>query len=64
MTPFLPFTSEKLHALVGLEKSIESSAWEWDPFEIVPGTRVLSSSPLFQKLDEKLIEEELGDRID
>ena len=64
MTPFLPFTSEKLHALVGLEKSVESSAWEWDPFEIVPGTRVLSSSPLFQKLDEKLIEEELGDRID
>jgi len=54
--PFLPFSSQKLHQLLGFEGNIEDYGWK--PTEPEPGQRLLSPEPLFTKLDDKLIEEE------
>src|SRR5262249_7779250 len=47
--PFLPFTSAKLHGLLGYEDSLESHSWQWEP---LPAGRALPKpSPLFVKID-------------
>ncbi|MFC2002369.1 methionine--tRNA ligase [Chloroflexota bacterium] len=56
MYPFLPFSSQKLHALLGFEGNIEDCHWE--PTIPEPGQKLLPPEPLFSKLDEKLVEEE------
>jgi methionyl-tRNA synthetase len=54
--PFLPFSSEKLHRLLGFEGSVEGSSWA---FVIPPaGQRLAPPEHLFTKLDEKVVEEE------
>ena len=58
MYPFLPFSSQKLHQLMGFEGNIEDYGWE--PSIPEPGQRLLQPEPLFSKLDEKLVEEEAG----
>jgi len=54
--PFLPFSSEKLHRLLGFEGSVESGGWAF----IIPqaGQRLAPPEHLFSKLDDKVIEEE------
>ncbi len=54
--PFLPFSSQKLHELLGFKGSIEDGGWQ--PRLPVPGQKLLSPQPLFTKLDEALAEEE------
>ena len=56
--PFLPFSSQKLHQLLGFDGSIEDCGWK--PTEPEPGQRLLPPEPLFSKLDERLAEEETG----
>jgi len=54
--PFLPFSSEKLHKLLGFEGKIEQSGWRTNRPRA--GERLVTPQPLFTKLDEKLVEEE------
>jgi len=54
--PFLPFSSQKLHELLGFKGNIEDDGWQLRlP---APGQKLLPPKPLFSKLDEELIEEE------
>ena len=56
--PFMPGTSEKLHALLGLDGSVAEEGWRWDRDAIVPGSALPRPRPLFRKLDDSIIEEE------
>ncbi|MBA7597592.1 Methionine--tRNA ligase [subsurface metagenome] len=54
--PFLPFSSQKLHQMMGFEGSVEGDGWK---LRMPAGGQKLGEpEPLFAKLDEKLIEEE------
>jgi len=54
--PFLPFSSQRLHALLGFEGNLEAGGWT---FDVPPaGQRLARPQPLFAKLDEEIIEQE------
>ncbi len=54
--PFMPFSSQKLHELLGFEGGVENDGWKLHIPS--PGQRLLPPEPLFSKLDEALAEEE------
>ncbi len=54
--PFLPFSSQKLHEMLGFEGKIEDYGWR--PTEPQPGQKLLPPEPLFSKLDEELVAKE------
>ncbi|MBA7649128.1 Methionine--tRNA ligase [subsurface metagenome] len=54
--PFLPFSSEKLHRLLGFDGNMEDCGWQ--PMAPKPGQKLLPPEPLFVKLDEGLVAEE------
>ncbi|MBT9163685.1 MAG: Methionine--tRNA ligase [Chloroflexi bacterium] len=54
--PFLPFSSEKLHHLLGSTGGIEDAGWSFT-FPLT-GQALASPEPLFTKLDEELVAEE------
>jgi len=54
--PFLPFSSQKLHELLGFEGNVADYGWE--PQVPPPGQKLLPPEPLFTKLDGELVEEE------
>jgi methionyl-tRNA synthetase len=56
--PFLPFSSQKLHALLGFEGDVESGGWKLCLPS--PGQRLPPPEPLFAKLEERMMEEETG----
>jgi len=56
--PFLPFSSQKLHEYLGFEGRVEDDGWQ--PRSPSPGQKLLPPEPLFSKLDEGLIEEEVS----
>jgi methionyl-tRNA synthetase len=56
--PFLPFSSQKLHALLGFDGKIEDGGWTLRAPS--PGQSLAPPQPLFTKLDEHIIEEEMG----
>ena len=83
MTPFLPFSSQRLHELLGYEDVIapmpEVREYEeedgsrhavlgneyeqrdrWYPEELPPGRPLPAPTPLYRKLDPKVVEEELA----
>lgn len=53
--PFLPFSSQRLHAMLGLDGNVEDTGWHWDADALKPGQRLQRPTPLFQKLDEEVI---------
>jgi methionyl-tRNA synthetase len=54
--PVLPFSSEKLHSLLGFEGSLTSEGWR---FQLpVAGQKLRQPQPLFTKLDDSVIERE------
>ena len=55
LNPFLPFSSQKLHEMLGLDGRVEDAGWAWDPGALKPGQQLRRSTPLFQKLDEEVI---------
>ncbi len=64
MYPFLPFSSQKLHEMLGLEGNVEDGGWAWNDAELKPGLKIQRPTPLFQKLDEEVIaaeEQRIGD---
>jgi len=54
--PFLPFSSQKLHEMLGFEGSVENDGWQLRSPE--PGQKLLPPQPLFSKLDDEIVEEE------
>jgi len=56
--PFLPFSSQKLHEYLGFDGRVQDYGWQLTKPE--PGQRLLPPGPLFAKLDEGLVEEEVG----
>ncbi len=54
--PFLPFSSQKLHHLLGFGGKIEDAGWSF----VVPqaGQKLAPPEHLFSKLDDKVVEEE------
>jgi len=54
--PFLPFSSQKLHGMMGFGGAIESDGWKL----MLPtgGQKLGEPAPLFIKLDEELVNEE------
>ena len=51
--PYLPFSSQKLHTLLGFEGDVTSSGWH--TMEVAAGTRLPVPTPLFQKLEEAAV---------
>ena len=56
--PFLPFSSHKLHFLLGLPGNLDEAGWT--PQVPQPGQKLPFPTPLFAKLDDHLVEEEVG----
>jgi len=54
--PFLPFSSEKLHVLLGFTGSVQEAGWKIE--SLPPGQKILQPQPLFVKLDDSIIEQE------
>ncbi len=50
--PFLPFSSQKLHRLLGFEGQVEDGGWT--PAELPAGQRLAPPEPLFAKLEEEI----------
>ena len=56
LSPYLPFTAQKLHGYLGNEGPIQAVGWKRPP---PPAGRPLADAkPLFKKLDPAIIEEE------
>ena len=55
MYPFIPFSAQKLHELLGQTGQIQDVGWVIE--DIVPGTKIPSPEPLFVKLEESIIDE-------
>ena len=49
--PFLPFTSAKLHNMLGYDNEIDSSGWSWQPEDLMSGSVLPKPQPLFKKID-------------
>ncbi|MSQ31726.1 MAG: methionine--tRNA ligase [Dehalococcoidia bacterium] len=56
--PFLPFSSAKLHAMLGNEDAIEKAGWVWQKPK--PGTKFNFPEPLFTKMEEEVIQKEIS----
>jgi hypothetical protein len=54
--PFLPFSAQRLHAMLGYEGDVHKERWQ-SP-DLPAGQALGTPVPLFEKLDEKQIEEE------
>jgi len=57
--PYLPFTSKKIHKLLGFEGNLEDQGWYWDSSMFKPGQTLPVPEPLFVKLDEGIIQTEI-----
>ena len=58
LAPFLPFSSERLHRMLGFEGELGAWSWEGSTDRMRPGQRLPPPEPLYKKLDESVIEEE------
>ena len=56
--PFLPFSSQRLHGMLGFDGDLQATGWEWAPDMLRPAQELAEPSPLFAKLDEAIIEKE------
>jgi len=56
--PFLPFSSQRLHRMLGFQGEVGDQGWKWEPDMLEPAQRLASPEPLFLKLDEAIIEQE------
>ena len=58
LCPFLPFSSERLHGMLGLDGEAQSDGWTWRPDGVEAGRTLGSPEHLFEKLDEGIAERE------
>ncbi len=57
LSPFLPFSSQKVHEYLGFAGKVEDYGWQ--PQAVKPGQSLCQPMPLFKKLDDSIIEEEM-----
>ncbi|MBN1784557.1 MAG: methionine--tRNA ligase [Candidatus Bathyarchaeota archaeon] len=62
LEPFIPFTCEKLWALLNLEGSVHEQLWSETEKELPPGHKIGKAKPLFSKIEES--EEELQAKLE
>ncbi len=57
LTPFLPFSSQKLHGYLGLDGAVEQEPWEFGPLvaAIQGGQALRPPAPLYVKLDAEAV---------
>ena len=56
LCPFLPFSSQSLHRLLGFAGRVEDGGWS---FQVPPsGQKLMPPQPLFTKLDDDMVAEE------
>jgi len=60
MYPFLPFSSEELHRMLGFAGGVAQGGWEWEGTResLPPGQALNEPKPLFVKLDDSVLEQE------
>ena len=58
--PYLPFTAQRLHEMLGHEGRIEDAPWSWDAEDLVVGAPLEAPTPLFAKLEEAVAEREMA----
>ena len=58
--PYLPFSTQALHEMLGLEGGVEKNGWTWKSQELTPGHKLGEVKRLFDKLDDSVAEEELS----
>jgi methionyl-tRNA synthetase len=58
LAPFLPFSSQSLHEMLGFSGELAREPWEVPP--VPAGQRLGEPKPLFQRLDDSVVEQELG----
>ena len=58
LCPFLPFSSERLHGMLGLPGTLQDDGWRWDPDSLRPGHKLGRAEQLFAKLDEEIVQQE------
>lgn len=53
--PFLPFSSEKLHLMLGFSDNLSEHSWHWEPSltSLPPGQNMSKPDTLFGKLEEE-----------
>jgi methionyl-tRNA synthetase len=56
LAPFLPFSSQKLHGLLGFQGEAAAEGWGLHP--VRPGQNLGPAETLFTKLDEAVVAEE------
>ncbi len=56
--PFLPFSSERLHTILGFRDTLHDGGWTWNRDALEAGQHLGKPEPLFAKLDEAIIEQE------
>lgn len=56
--PFLPFSSRKLHSFLGFDGSVEGAGWKIQ--SLPPGQELRQPQPLFAKLDDSIISQEIS----
>ena len=56
--PFLPFSSRKVHEYLGFSGDVESAGWKRQ--DVPAGQELQKPQPLFTKLDEEIIEQEIA----
>ena len=60
--PFLPFSSQKLHELLGYDGRVEDGQWDFDDLMagIASGKELRSPAPLFTKLEPDVVAQEVN----
>ena len=56
--PFIPFSSEKLHKMLGFSGSVQDEGWQWAEDRLTAGQDLRRPEPLFTKLDKAIVEDE------
>jgi methionyl-tRNA synthetase len=56
--PYMPFSSQKLHTLLGFSGAIEKDGWQFT--RPVVGCELPDPQPLFSKLDDSIVDEEMS----
>ena len=61
LSPYLPFTSQKLHEFLGFDGDVTAEPWDADALvsAIKPGNPLRNPAPLYQKLDDAVAEQEV-----
>ena len=59
--PFLPFSSEKLHGMLGFSDAVTGKGWSWDYSleSLPPGQEMTQPAALFSKLEEDIADAEI-----